>query len=314
MFLLLCRFVLFSACKGTKKNDIRKEKPAYNKIRYRKSCGFLCFLLILQFQNNKGYMKITLLQQNIVWNNPQENQKAAEEAIFAADRSDVYVLPEMWSTGFATDPVGIAEDKGLSLRWMQDIATRMNAAVAGSVATEVDGRYYNRFYFVTPDDFKCYDKRHLFTYGGEDKRYTAGNERVVVEWRGVRFLLQVCYDLRFPVFSRNIPNTGFSKEEETSPYDVALYVASWPDSRRSVWDALLVARAIENQCYVCGVNRVGDDAQCHYNGGTVCVDAYGRIVAQCADETQSAVTVEVDMEKLKRFRAKFPVLSDADNS
>lgn len=257
-------------------------------------------------------MKITLLQQDIVWGDLGTNQDLAEKAILAAERSDVYVLPEMWSTGFATDPMGVAESDGRSLGWMQRMAASMDAAIAGSVATEVDGKYYNRFYFVTPDSCRWYDKRHLFTYGGEDKRYTAGSERVVVEWRGVRFLLQVCYDLRFPVFSRNMPADGCPSQENTQGYDVALYVASWPDSRRHVWDALLVARAIENQCYVCGVNRVGDDPQCHYDGGTMSIDAYGRVVARCDDNVSCGVTFEVDMERLARFRQKFPVLNDAD--
>ena len=170
--------------------------------------------------------------------------------MLAADKSDLYVLPEMWSTGFATEPEGIAESDGSSLNWMKQMANRLDAAVAGSIATEIDGKYYNRFYFVKPanddndNEIEYYDKHHLFTYSGEHLRYTAGERRVVVEWRGWRFLLQVCYDLRFPVFARNCA-------EGPDAYDVALYVASWPTSRRAPWDALLRARAIENQCYVC---------------------------------------------------------------
>ena len=136
----------------------------------------------------------------------------------------------------------------------------------------------------------------------KDRRYTAGARRVVTEWRGVRFLLQVCYDLRFPVFSRN-----------RGDYDVALYVANWPDSRRQVWDTLLRARALENQCYVIGVNRVGDDAQCHYDGGSAVIDAYGHSVAMAADGRQQVVTADIDMQRLQRFREKFPVLADRDD-
>lgn len=250
-------------------------------------------------------MKISLLQQDIVWGDAHANHMAAEEAILAAPKSDLYVLPEMWSTGFATEPKGVAEADGRSLSFMQQMADRMDAAIAGSIATEVDGRYYNRFYFVKPgtETPACYDKHHLFTYSGEHHRYTAGKERVVVEWRGVRFLLQVCYDLRFPVFSRNAA-------EGSDAYDVALYVASWPTSRRGPWDALLRARAIENQCYVCGVNRVGNDPACNYNGGTVIIDAYGRTVAACPDGEVSAICADIDMEKLTAFRQKFPVLYD----
>ena len=256
-------------------------------------------------------MIITLLQQDIVWGNPSANQKAAEGAMLAADKSDLYVLPEMWSTGFATEPEGIAESDGSSLNWMKQMANRLDAAVAGSIATEIDGKYYNRFYFVKPandgsdNEIEYYDKHHLFTYSGEHLRYTAGERRVVVEWRGWRFLLQVCYDLRFPVFARNCA-------EGPEAYDVALYVASWPTSRRAPWDALLRARAIENQCYVCGVDRTGDDPACHYNGGTAIIDAYGNTVAACPDGEVSAIRVELDMDKLAAFRKKFPVLSDRD--
>lgn len=231
--------------------------------------------------------------------------------MLAADKSDLYVLPEMWSTGFATEPEGIAESDGSSLNWMKQMANRLDAAVAGSIATEIDGKYYNRFYFVKPandgsdNEIEYYDKHHLFTYSGEHLRYTAGERRVVVEWRGWRFLLQVCYDLRFPVFARNCA-------EGPDAYDVALYVASWPTSRRAPWDTLLRARAIENQCYVCGVDRTGDDPACHYNGGTAIIDAYGNTVAACPDGEVSAIRVELDMDKLTAFRKKFPVLSDRD--
>lgn len=251
-------------------------------------------------------MTITLLQQDIVWASPSANQEAAERAILAAPKSDLYVLPEMWSTGFATEPEGIAETDGSSLHWMEQMAIRMDAAIAGSVATRVDDSYYNRFYFVKPTgEVSWYDKHHLFTYGGEHRRYTVGRQRVVVEWRGVRFLLQVCYDLRFPCFSRN-------RVQGDEAYDVALYVASWPTSRRLPWDTLLRARAIENQCYVCGVDRVGTDPACAYNGGTALIDAYGRTVAACPDGEVAALTASIDLEGLRAFRQKFPVLDDRD--
>lgn len=249
-------------------------------------------------------MKITLLQQDIVWANPEENQELAYKAIKNAPKSDVYVLPEMWSTGFATEPEGIAEKDHNSLNWMKQMANRMDAAIAGSVATEEDGKYYNRFYFVTPDWKEVhYDKHHLFTYGGEQHKYTAGENRVVVEFRGVRFLLQVCYDLRFPIFARNTSE---------NPYDVALYVASWPTSRRAPWDTLLKARAIENQCYVCGVDRIGTDPACQYNGGTTIIDPYGKVIKACADDEVCTISAEIDLESLNAFRKKFPVLGDRD--
>ena len=146
-----------------------------------------------------------------------------------------------------------------------------------------------------------YDKHHLFTYGGEHNHYTAGDKRVVVEWRGVRILLEICYDLRFPIWSRN-----------RGDYDMIIYVASWPTPRVEAWKALLVARAIENQCYVAGVNRVGDDPNCTYCGGSSIIDPYGRHLAICADSCECEASAEIDMEALEAFREKFPVLKDAD--
>lgn len=249
-------------------------------------------------------MKISLLQQDIIWANPSANQQVAEGVLRDLEKSDVYVLPEMFSTGFAVHPEDVAEKDGSSVRWMQMIAAELDAAICGSVAIEEDGKFANRFYFVKPDG-ECiyYDKRHLFTYGGEHKRYTKGEERVVVDFRGVRFLLQVCYDLRFPVFARN---------NDETPYDVAIYVASWPTSRIEVWNTLLHARAIENQCYVAAVNRVGEDLACKYCGGTMLIDAYGRTIAECELNKQCAITADLDMEALAAFRKKFPVLDDAD--
>lgn len=249
-------------------------------------------------------MKISLLQQDIVWGNPADNQEKSETMLKALEKSDVYVLPEMFSTGFATQPEGIAEKDCSSLLWMQKMAKELDAAICGSVATEEDGKFCNRFYFVKPDgEYSYYDKHHLFTYGGEHKRFSRGEDRVEVEFRGVRFLLQVCYDLRFPVFARN---------NGDEPYDVALYVASWPTSRIEAWNTLLHARAIENQCYVAAVNRVGDDPACQYSGGTMLIDAYGKTVAECERGKECAITLELDLESLKAFRQKFPVLADAD--
>lgn len=257
-------------------------------------------------------MIITLLQQDIIWGNPQTNQFNAEKAILSAPHSDLYILPEMWSTGFTTNPKDIAEHDLSSLRWMQVMAKRLNAAISGSIATALkdeNGKesYRNRFYFVKPEDSIAtyYDKHHLFTYGEENIHYTPGTDKVIVKWRGVRFLLQVCYDLRFPIFSRNSIDHAIS-------YDVAIYVASWPATRRHVWDTLLRARAIENQCYVCGVNRIGSDPLCQYNGGTIAIDAYGRTITSCIDNEPCTITFTIDMGKLEKFRTKFPVLKDRD--
>lgn len=258
-------------------------------------------------------MKINLIQTDIIWADPEANRRHIEDMLETMPKADVYVLPEMFSTGFATEPEGIAESlerAGNTYEWMLEMAVKYDAAFAGSVATETRGRgnegkdYYNRFYFAKPDGgLAWYDKRHLFSYGGENKQYTAGDVRSVVDFRGVKFLLQICYDLRFPVFSRN---------EKDEPYDVALYVANWPTTRIAVWNTLTHARAIENQCYVAAVNRVGKDMACEYNGGTMFIDPYGRTQVECESGKEGFVTGEIDMEKLNAFRKKFPVLEDGD--
>ena len=248
-------------------------------------------------------MKLTILQRDIVWADPAENVRRAEEAINRNPGADLYVLPEMFSTGFCTQPEGIAEPvENQIVSWMKAKASQTGAAIAGSIAVHEDGKYYNRFHFVTPDgNITTYDKKHLFTFGGEHKRFTAGSERVIVTYKGFRILLEICYDLRFPVWSRN-----------KGDYDMIIYVASWPTPRVEAWKALLTARAIENQCYVVGVNRVGEDPGNNYCGGSRVIDPYGQIMAECEDGKEMEATAKVDMEVLEAFRAKFPVLDDAD--
>ena len=294
-------------------------------------------------------IKVSTLQTDIKWADPIANQQAVESALLASAPADLYVLPEMWDTGFMAQPSALSpplgptgrfhqakrlkEPSDISLQFMQRMAKRLNAAIAGSIAVQEPsalrstfGRsqgenpppsaLFNRLYFVTPEETFFYDKRHLFSYAGEDKTFTAGEQPVVVEWRGVKFMLQVCYDLRFPCFSRNklLPTALSPQTSDIRPlYDAVIYVANWPESRRRVWDILLQARALENQCFVIGVNRVGDDPNCHYNGGTVIIDAKGKTLASVADDTEGIATAELDMQSLQSFREKFPVLRDADN-
>lgn len=248
-------------------------------------------------------MKVTLLQRDIVWANPHENTKRIDQTLQGVGETDLIVLPEMFSTGFVTEPEGLAEtNPPVSLEWMKATARNHDCAVAGSIAVEDGGHFYNRFYFVRPDgSADHYDKRHLFTYGGEQRHFTPGRQRVVVNWRGVRILLQVCYDLRFPTFSRN-----------QSDYDLALYVASWPTSRLHAWSTLLHARAIENQCFVAGVDRTGDDPACSYSGGTMLIDPYGNTLAEAEYNREDVISADIDMEALRDFRERFPVLNDRD--
>ncbi len=248
-------------------------------------------------------MKVSLLQQDISWCNPEENRHKVERMMDSASGADLYVLPEMFTTGFCMEPERMAEPFAVSetLLWMRQQAKERQCALAGSVAVEEMGYYYNRLCFVFPDGHvQHYDKRHLFSYGGEQKVYTPGRDRVIVEYQGVRILLQICYDLRFPVFARN-----------GNDYDLMLYVANWPTSRIAVWDILLKARALENQCYVIGVNRVGNDSLCDYCGHSVALNAYGKEVAAVC-EGQECASFTVDMKSLGIFRKKFPVLKDGD--
>lgn len=256
-------------------------------------------------------MQIHILQTDIRWHNPAQNIATAERLMANAPHPIdtrvpvLFVLPEMWATGFdtASRPIqATCDEHHTALQWMRQAAQARRALLAGSIATPEDGRLYNRFYLVRPDGtFATYDKRHLFSYGGEPRTFTAGRERIVVECGGWRILLQVCYDLRFPVFARN----------GAEGYDLILYVANWPESRIQAWDTLLRARAIENQCYVCGVNRTGRDPLCTYCGGSALIDAYGRTVLS-PGQAEGIFSATLDLETLRRFREKFPVLRDAD--
>lgn len=252
-------------------------------------------------------LTVALLQTDIVLTSAEENIDRVTHIMNQRPEADLYVLPEMWGTGFNPHPDKHEHEKAArALAWMKEEAAGRHCAMAGSlpVFDETDESWRNRFYFVTPDDVFHYDKRHLFAPGGEAENYTAGTNRTVITWRGWRILLQVCYDLRFPVFSRN-----------RNEYDLALYVANWPASRQEVWRVLLHARAIENQCYVAGVNRVGSDMfGTDYTGGTELVDAKGNVaVAMAETDHEGAVCAQLDLDVLRRFRQKFPVLNDADD-
>ena len=247
-------------------------------------------------------MNTVIIQMDVAWHDIGSNLRHADDLVGKMSGADLYLLPEMFPSGFSMKPSEIADRNGQTLGWMRSKAAATGAALCGTVAVEEEGRFYNRMYFVKPDgDVTVYDKRHLFSYSGEDRCYTAGKDRMVVEWLGVRILLQTCYDLRFPVFSRN-----------RGDYDMAVYLASWPESRNDVWTTLLKARALENQCYVAGVNRTGDDPFCHYTGGSRVVDPYGKCIAECSDDNESCASAFIDMERLNSFRKKFPVLEDGD--
>ena len=248
-------------------------------------------------------MKTAIIQNCIRTKQLDWTLQFAADLLNQQQGADLYVLPEMFATGFMVD--GAVENGQRILNWMQQQSRRLDAAVAGSIAIKDDeGNPRNRLFFVRPDgSYDYYDKHHLFTMAGENKQYVAGHQRVIVEWRGVRFLLQVCYDLRFPVFSRN-----------RGDYDAIIYVANWPSSRSEVWHTLLRARALENQCFVVGANISGDDTGiCYHAGDSAIINAYGHTLAQCIPGKVESAAAELDMESLQHFRKKFPVLADADD-
>lgn len=252
-------------------------------------------------------MRITLFQQNIDWLSPESNYDKIESVLAAHPDTDLLVVPEMCSTGFVTNPQpGEVEPVAAVESRLLTLSRRYSTAICGSFAVSLaeNDENRNRCYFATPEgDLHHYDKHHLFSIGGEARGYKPGQERPVVEWRGVRFMLVVCYDLRFPVWSRNTAS---------APYDIMICVANWPMQRRLAWDTLLAARAIENQAFVVGVNRVGKDAMCAYDGGSRAIHPYGHLLAQCPENDESVCSFEPEMKKLEDYRRKFPSWKDAD--
>lgn len=249
-------------------------------------------------------LRVTLVQSHLHWEDAAENR-----ALFTAKfkdlrgTTDLVVLPEMFTTGFTMRSRELAEGMdGRTVAWMHEQAHAIDAALYGSVIIREGDHCYNRGLFVTPDGtVTTYDKRHLFRFAKETDHYTAGAERVVVEWRGWRILLQICFDLRFPVFARN-----------RGDYDAILYVANWPEVRRYPWSHLLIARAIENQCHVVGVNRVGQDGNGHlYSGDSAAIDPRGAVTG-LAPGAEGMLTTVFDRAALEDFRVKFPVAMEAD--
>lgn len=245
-------------------------------------------------------MKITGLNLDIIWKNKTENFQQIEKQLENQD-ADIFLLPEMFSTGFCMDASEVSDRNQESLEFLKKISKDKNAAFCGSAPVEQDGKFYNRMYFVQSDgETKYYNKRHLFSFSGEDNVYTPGKERVIVSYKGVRFLLQVCYDLRFPVFARN-----------NDDYDAILYVANWPQKRVGAWEHLLKARAIENLSFVFGLNRIGTDGNdLFYQESSHCFFADGTEISQ---KNGNLVTAELNLNELKDFRNHFQFLNDKDH-
>lgn len=258
-------------------------------------------------------LTVTLLQANLIWEDKRANMSQFEEKIRSIrQKTEVVVLPEMFSTGFSMNPEKLAETmEGETVQWMKRLSAEKKVILTGSVIIEENKNYYNRLIWMLPNgQYGVYDKRHRFAYAGEDEHYTSGSKRLIASVNGWKINLLICYDLRFPVWSRNTP---ISPEDGNRPeYDVLIYVANWPDRRSHAWRTLLQARAIENQCYVIGVNRVGDDPNnIHYQGESMVVDPMGEVLYTKKD-VEDIFTITLDKDHLNIIREKLPFWKDAD--
>jgi len=250
-------------------------------------------------------MKIALFQTKLAWENPVVNRKFIEEYFINEDqRFDLFILPEMFTSGFTMNPSAVAETmEGETMTWLKELAKKKTCAITGSLVITENGVFYNRMVFIFPSgDVQFYNKRHLFTLAGEEKVYTKGIEKVIVNYNNWNICLQICYDLRFPVFVRNVEN-----------YDLLLYVANWPKPRINAWNALLKARAIENMCYTIGVNRIGKDAnQLEYPGHSQVIDFLGNNTLNCESDLGIFVC-ELNKNQQLVTRQKLNFLNDKDD-
>ncbi len=251
-------------------------------------------------------MKISIIQPDLKWENKAVNFRNLDALISTLNKqSDIVILPEMFNTGFSMNPEYLCESPfAETYNWMKEKAHIGGFGICGSYIVKENNTFFNRWVFVSPDsDSFFYDKRHLFGIGDEDKFFSVGKSRVVFNFRGIRISPYICYDLRFPVWSRN-----------RNDYDLAIYAANWPRNRSEVWNILLRARAIENQCYVAGSNRIGTDGNgTKYCGDSMIINPKGELIASSVRDKESIITSELSMSELSRFRKKFPVFNDADD-
>lgn len=263
-------------------------------------------------------LTFTLIQTNLHWENKEANLQMFEQKIAAIkEKTQVVVLPEMFPTGFSMKPQQFAENmEGPTVQWMKKVAAEKRIALTGSMIIEEEGHYYNRLIWMLPNgNYGIYNKRHLFGFAGEDQYYTPGTQRLIASANGWKINLMVCYDLRFPVWSRQ---TSPLHSAEKGPggeveYDILVYVANWPERRNHAWKTLLQARAIENQCYVIGVNRIGNDGNnIYHSGDSMVVNALGEVLYHKAHE-EDIFTITLEKEHLLQIREKMPFLKDADS-
>jgi omega-amidase len=254
-------------------------------------------------------LTLTIIQTDLSWQIKAANLVMLKNKIEAIEeRTEIVVLPEMFTTGFTMQPELFAETmEGETVQWMKDVAAANKIIITGSIIISDEGKYFNRLIWMLPNgQFGYYDKRHLFAYGEEDKHYAAGNKRLIASVKGWKINLQICYDLRFPVWCRQQ-----STEAETE-YDLLIYVANWPERRSHAWKTLLCARAIENQCFVAGVNRVGkDNKNVYHSGNSLVIDPLGQVLYHQADE-EDVFTITLQKEDVDKVRSQFPFWKDAD--
>jgi predicted amidohydrolase len=270
-------------------------------------------------------LTVTTIQPDLQWEDKTANLRRLEEKIDGIGvHTELVILPEMFSTGFSMRPELLAESmEGPTVAWMRAIATRKKIILTGSVIIEEEGKYFNRLIWMLPNgQYGYYDKRHRFAYAGENEHYSAGHKRLIASVKGWKILLLVCYDLRFPVWSRQAPqedaaapapgDAGHSQGARELEYDLIIYVANWPERRSHAWKTLLQARAIENQSYVVGVNRVGDDGnKIAHSGDSMIIDPLGEILYHGVGK-EEVFTLTLEKEKLDAIRERFPFWKDAD--
>ena len=261
-------------------------------------------------------LTITIIQTHLHWEDKAANLTMLYQKIMSIkEKTEVVILPEMFSTGFSMKAEQFAETMdGETVQWMRNIAQQKRIILTGSLIIKEEANYYNRLIWMLPNgSYGFYNKRHLFGYAEEDKHYTAGNKRLITSVKGWKINTQICYDLRFPVWSRQSPLSTRAEGQEGEEFDVLLYVANWPERRNNAWQTLLAARAIENQCYVIGVNRVGLDGNniAHCGNSTV-IDALGNVL-YCKAAEEDIVTITLQKQELLTIRNKFPFLRDRDN-
>ncbi len=250
-------------------------------------------------------LSVTLIQSNLHWESISENLKMFSEKLSSVGKTDLIVLPETFSTGFSMNPKFEETMDGTAVEWMRKMAAEKNCVICGSLMISEDENFYNRLIWMQPTgEFQTYDKRHLFCISDEPKFFTAGTERLIVELNGWKICPLICYDLRFPVWARN---------DKDEAYDILLYVANWPERRNVAWKTLLPARAIENQAYVIGANRVGvDEKNISHSGDSMVIDALGKILYH-KEQEEDVFTIELNYDELQKVREQLPFLNDADD-